>query len=94
MCCYQLSVFKKKFFFLNQNDCFTKHGFIHSYKSPRLDQFKNNWKYNIPKIKNVTRLNITMKIVYKKSLYKHHTSLNNYKSNMILFGYLSYKIHI
>ena len=35
-----------------------------------------------------------MKIVYKKSLYKHHASLNYYKGNIIIFGYLSYKVHI
>ena len=35
-----------------------------------------------------------MKIVYKKSLYKHHASLNYYRSNIINFEYLSYKIHM
>ena len=38
--------------------------------------------------------NITIKIIYKKSLYKHHALINNYKSNNIIFGYLSYKIHM
>ena len=35
-----------------------------------------------------------MKIAYKKLLYKHHALLNYYKSNIIIFGYLSYKIHV
>ena len=35
-----------------------------------------------------------MTIVYKKSLYNHHASLNYYRSNIINFGYLSYKIHM
>ena len=34
-----------------------------------------------------------MKIVYKKSLFKHHTSLNYYNTNIIIFGHLGYKIH-
>ena len=35
-----------------------------------------------------------MKSAYKKSLYKRHTSLNYYKINIIIFGYLSYKIYM
>ena len=62
----------------------------HSYKALGQTNFKNNWEYNIPKTKNITKLNIIMKIVYKKSLYKH-PSLNFHKSNIIIFDYISYK---
>ena len=35
-----------------------------------------------------------MKIVYKKSLYKHHASLKYYKSNIIIFGYLAINSYV
>ena len=37
---------------------------------------------------------MTMKSVYKKLLYKDHTSLKYYKIIIIIFGYLSYNIYI
>ena len=39
-------------------------------------------------------MNKTTNSICKNLLYKHNTLLKYYKSNIIIFGYMSYNIHM